>query len=283
MHVLVAGAGWLGVALVKALVARGDRVTAVRRSAERLLAVEKLGAAVLPLDLALPGAADLLPSGLDGIVAFQSSRADSAGAYRTAYVDVNRTLVEVAARGAGTELVYTSSTGVFGQRDGSDVDETSPPLPASASAEVLVEAERVIAEAASRGVHARLVRLSGLYGPDRYGILDRVRSGALGLGPGDRAWMNFCHLDDAVAFVLAALDRGRDGAVYHGSDAHPARRSEVVRWVAERLGVEPASGTAALGGPDRRVLSERTRTALGVSLQHPSFREGLAGVAAPAG
>jgi nucleoside-diphosphate-sugar epimerase len=283
MHVLVAGAGWLGVALVKALVARGDRVTAVRRSAERLFAVEQLGATGLPLDLAAPRAADLLPSNLDGIIACQSSRADSADAYRTAYVGVNRTLVEVAARGAGPRVVYTSSTGVFGQRDGSDVDENSAPLPGSASAEVLVEAERVVTEAASRGVHARLIRLSGLYGPDRYGILDRVRSGALGLGPGDRAWMNFCHLDDAVAFVLAALERGRDGAVYHGSDAHPARRSDVVRWVAARLGVEPASGTSAIGGPDRRVISERTRAELGVSLKHPSFREGLAGVAAPAG
>jgi nucleoside-diphosphate-sugar epimerase len=282
MHVLVAGAGWLGLALVKAFVARGDRVTAVRRSAERLLAVKQLGATPLPLDLASSRAVDLLPRELDAIVACQSSHADSPEAYRAAYVDVNRTLLEAAGRSAARSLVYTSSTGVFGQRDSCDVDETSTPLPASRSAELLVEAERIVLDAAASGLNARLVRLSGLYGPGRYGILERVRSGALGLGPGQDAWMNFCQLDDAVAFVLAVLDRGRAGAVYHGSDAVPARRSEVVRWIADRLGIEPAAG-APTGGPDRRVLSERTRAELRVALRYPSFREGLAGVAGPGG
>jgi nucleoside-diphosphate-sugar epimerase len=88
--------------------------------------------------------------------------------------------------------------------------------------------------------------------------------------------MNFCHLDDAVAFVLGALDRGRPGAVYHGSDAHPARRREVVAWVAERLGLPPPRAASAPPGPDRRILSARTRAALGVSLAFPSFREGFA-------
>lgn len=282
MHVLVAGAGWLGSALVEALVARGDRVTAVRRSAERLLLLERLGASALPLDLAATRSPERVPADVDAIVACQAAHRDSPEAYRTAYVDVNRNLVEVARRGAGRRLVYTSSTGVFGQADGSDVDETTPPMPTSAAAQVLVDAERVVLEAASTGVHACVLRLSGLYGPGRHGILERVRSGALGVGPGDRAWMNFCHRDDAVAFVLAALDRGRAGAVYHGSDAQPASRADVARWIADRLGIDPASGVAA-GGPNRRIMSERTRAELGVELRHRSFRDGLAGVAGPGG
>ena len=282
MHVLVAGAGWLGIALVKAFLARGDRVTAVRRSSERLLLLQQLGASALPLDLSGAHALDRLPRDLDAIVACQSSKADSPDAYRAAYVDVNRTLVDAAGRGSARALVYTSSTGVFGQRDGREVDEGTPPEPASRTAEVLVEAEHVILEATAQGLNAQLVRLSGLYGPGRYGVLDRVRSGALGLGPGDDAWMNFCHLEDAVAFVLAALDRGASGAVHHGTDAHPVRRSDVVRWIADRLGIEPATGVVA-SGPNRRILSERTRSALQLELRYPSFREGLAGVAAPAG
>jgi nucleoside-diphosphate-sugar epimerase len=283
MHVLVAGAGWLGAALVRGLVARGDRVTAVRRSAERLFQLEQLGASPLPLDLSCASAVDRLPRDVDAIIACQSSRADLPDAYRAAYVEVNRTLVEAAARCAARGLVYTSSTGVFGQRDGGDVDEATDPMPASTTAEALVEAEQVVLDAGARGVRAQVVRLSGLYGPGRYGIVERVRNGALALGPGDRAWMNFCHLDDAVGFVLAALERGRPGGMYHGSDAEPAHRSEVVRWIAERLAIDPPSVSAPSGGPDRRVLSERTRAELGVTLRYPSFREGLAGVAAPAG
>jgi nucleoside-diphosphate-sugar epimerase len=93
--------------------------------------------------------------------------------------------------------------------------------------------------------------------------------------------MNFCHLDDAGSFVLAALARAAPGSVHHGSDAAPARRREVVEWIAARLGIPPPGGDAA-PGPNRRILSERTRAALGVALAYPSFREGLSPLVAAA-
>lgn len=281
MHVLVAGCGWLGRALVRALLLRGDRVTAVRRDAAQLDELRALGAAPLALDLADPASAARVPSGVEAIVACQAAGADGVEPYRAAYVHANETLLAVAGRERLRGFVYTGSTGVFGQRDGRDVDERSPPAPSSPAAEVLVEAEKLVLGAAARGVPARIARLSGLYGPGRAGIVDRVRSGALALGPGDDSWMNFCHLDDAVATVVAALDRGRDGAVYHATDAHPARRREVVEWIAARLGVDPprAAGEGAAAGragANRRVLGERTREELSLSLAFPSFRDGLA-------
>jgi nucleoside-diphosphate-sugar epimerase len=111
--------------------------------------------------------------------------------------------------------------------------------------------------------------------------VDRVRSGALALGPGDGAWMNFCHLEDAVALVLAALDRGRVGAVYHGSDAEPIRQRDLVAFVAGRLGMAPPrhAGAVALPGrapgANRRIRGERTRAELSLRLLWPSVRDGL--------
>ncbi len=282
MHVLVAGCGWLGRAVAGACLARGDRVTGVRRDPERASALASLGVAPLRLDLADPGSADRLPNDLEAVVACQSASADGAGPYRAAYVEANRTLLAAARRAGARAFVYTGSTGVFGQRDGGDVDEGTPPEPASPEAEVLVEAERLVAAAAGSGMPACVVRLSGLYGPGRTGVVDRVRSGALALGPGDETFMNFCHLDDAVAAVLAALSRGRAGAVYHGTDAHPAPRREVVEWVASRLGFAPTRREPAAGPPPgarpahRRILGERTRAELGLALRWPTFREGLA-------
>lgn len=280
-HVLVAGCGWLGSAVARALAARGDRVTGIRRDAGRAEALRALGVEPLALDLTAPGAAARLP-GVDAVVACQSSAADTAEAYRAAYVDATAALLQAARTGGAGAFVYTGSTGVFGQRDGSDVDEATPPAPASPTAEVLVAAERlVLAAPASHGVPAQLLRLSGLYGPGRSGTVDRVRRGALALGPGDDAFMNFCHLDDAVAFVLAALDRGRPGATWHGSDAAPPRRREVVEWLAARLGIPPPRlppGAAPPPGPSRRILSARTRRELGVALRYPTFREGFEGL-----
>jgi nucleoside-diphosphate-sugar epimerase len=281
MRVLVGGCGWLGTALARALVARGDRVTGIRRDPARAAALASLGVTPLAVDLAAPGAAERLPAA-DVVVACQSAAADTPEAYRSAYLVATGALLEAARHGGARAFVYTGSTGVFGQRDGSDVDEATPPAPASPSAQVLLEAERLVLGAqGAPGYPGQVVRLSGLYGPGRSGTIDRVRQGALALGPGDDAFMNFCHLDDAVAFVLAALDRGQAGATWHGSDAAPPRRREVVAWMAARLGLEPPrlpEGAAAPPTPNRRILSERTRQALRVTLRYPSFREGFAGL-----
>jgi nucleoside-diphosphate-sugar epimerase len=274
MHVLVAGCGWLGTALARRLVARGDRVTGVRRDAARAEALAALGITPLALDLLDPSSGARLPAA-DAIVACQSAAGDTEAAYRAAYLDANRTLLDAAAR-SGAPLVYTGSTGVFGQGDGSDVNETTPPAPASATGEVLAQAERLVLGAAGAGVRASVVRLSGLYGPGRAGIVERVRSGALALGPGDDAWMNFCHLEDAITVVLAALAAAPAGAVYHGSDARPTRRRDVVAWISARIGVPPRRSERPAAGPNRRVLSEATRAALAVELQYPSFVDGVA-------
>ena len=281
MRVLVAGAGWLGSALARALLAGGHGVVAVRRRADSLRPLVEAGATPLALDLAAPGAARLIPPDVEAIVACQSSSVDTVAAYRAAYVAANEALLEGAARNGVRAFVYTGSTGVFGQRDGGVVEERTATAPSGPTGEVLVEAERTVLDAAARGVRACVLRLSGLYGPGRTGIVNRVRSGRLALGPGDDAWMNFCHLDDAVAFVVAALLRGEPGRVYHGSDATPARRRDVVEWISGELGIPAPRSEGAPPGPDRRISSEWSREALGVTLRHASFREGLQELFAP--
>ena len=84
----------------------------------------------------------------------------------------------------------------------------------------------------------------------------------------------------------AALEGGAAGAVYHGSDAEPARRREVVLWIAQRLQVSPAQPRErgepdAPPRPNRRVLSAKSRQALGVALRYPSYREGLDALLTP--
>ncbi|WP_306599919.1 NAD-dependent epimerase/dehydratase family protein [Geothrix sp. 21YS21S-2] len=267
MHVLIAGCGWLGLAAARALAARGDRVTGVRSSPAGAEQLRAAGVEPLVLDLADPASAERLPADLDAILALQAARGGGEPAYHRAYLDANATLL--AARPRVRAFVYTGSTGLFGQRDGSDVDEATPPAPTTPEGLVLAEAERRLLAA-----DARVLRLSGLYGPGRLWVLDGVASGRMGLGPGDGAWMNSCHQDDAVTALLAVLDRGRDGAVYHGTDAWPLRRREVVAFVAARRGLEPAA-VAAAPGPDRRVLGARTREELGFNLRWPSLLEGL--------
>ncbi len=289
MHVLVAGCGWLGRALGIALVARHDRVTGVRRDPTRMEELRAVGIEPLALDLRESRVEEALPRDVDAIVACPSADGDTVDAYRAAYLEATSRLIAAARRRPVRAFVYTGSTGVFGQRDGSEVDERSSPAPVGGTAEVLAEAERLVRGAAADGsVPARLVRLSGLYGPGRVGVVERVRSGILALGPGDEVWTNWCHRDDAVDAVLAAIDRGRPGAVYHATDAHPARRRDLIVWIATRLGIEPARrerevSPGASRVANRRVSGAATRAELEIELRWPSFRDGLAPLIAAAG
>lgn len=286
MHVVVAGCGWLGSAAAKVLLARGDRVTAVVRTPAHAARLVAEGIPALALDLAARGGSAGLPEAADAVLATQAAGRGDVAAYRRAYLDIPRELLAYAARAGVTRLVSTGSTGVFGQRGGVTVDERTPPAPPDPTAEILVEAERRVLEGSRTGLSACVVRASGLYGPGRFGVVDRVRSGTLALGPGDGTAMNFCHRDDAVTVLLAALDRGAPGAVYHASDSHPATRGEVVTWIAARLGIprprREAPGDEAPGRrrADRRISSAWTRTTLAVRLAYPSFRDGLAQEAA---
>jgi nucleoside-diphosphate-sugar epimerase len=283
MHIAIAGCGWLGTALGVHLKNQGHQVTAIRRNPERLGELAALGLKPLALDLSDPQAHLALAADIEAIVACQSARSDSAEGYRAAYLTVNQNLLRAAERLPLRALVYTGSTGVFGYRDGREVTESTAVSPASPTSEVLVEAEQQLVHASNQGIPTRIVRLSGLYGPGRWGTLQRVRSGALALGPGDDAYMNFCHLDDAVAMVEAALLRGGDGAIYHASDAQPPMRRDVVRWMAARLGIDPQTRAEAspYAAPSRRISASWSRDQLGVTLRFADFKAGFDQAAHP--
>jgi nucleoside-diphosphate-sugar epimerase len=280
MDVLLAGCGWLGRQVAARLLARGDRVTGLTRTPESAAKLRADGFDAHAVDLAAPASLRAIPGRFDGIVAMQSAAGRDVADYRRAYLDATRGLLE---SGLATDcaFVYVSSTGVFGQDDGSWVDEKTEPKALGETSEILIEAERLVLRGSARGASARVVRCSGLYGPGRTATIERVRTGALSLGDGDSTWMNFIHRDDAADTVIAALDRGRHGAIYHASDAAPATRREVAQWIAERLGMtlstrESGGEPATWRGAHRRVSSEATRSELGLRLAYPSFREGLA-------
>lgn len=275
MHVLIAGCGWLGSAVATRLVARGDRVTGIRLDPARAGELRSLGVEPLALNLAGPEAASRLPRDVDAVLALQAARGGGEAAYRRAYLEANRTLLNWAGGLGLKAFLYTGSTGVFDQRDGSEVDEGTPSSPSTPEGRILLEAERALSGAFAKGIPARVVRLSGLYGPGRLWLLDRVARGAMALGPGEGPWMNFCHQDDAVATLLAVLDRGRDGAIYHATDAKPMRRREVVTGVAERLKVPVPPPAPEVPGPDRRISAARTRRELGLELRWPTLWDGL--------
>ena len=67
-------------------------------------------------------------------------------------------------RAATRQVFYTSSTGVYGDQGGDNVDEETEPAPASECGEQLVLVERVAPEeTATAGINGTVARLAGIY------------------------------------------------------------------------------------------------------------------------
>jgi nucleoside-diphosphate-sugar epimerase len=163
MRVLIAGCGDVGAALGLELTAAGHDVWGLRREPAGLPAT------IHPLraDLTRPATLAGLPRGIDLAVYTVAPAEATDAAYQAVYVEGLRGLLEVLAADHETpprRVVFTSSTAVYGQTDGSWVDETSATDPRDFRGRRLLEAERTLL---AGPIPATVVRLGGIYGAGR--------------------------------------------------------------------------------------------------------------------
>ncbi|PSQ14217.1 NAD(P)-dependent oxidoreductase [Halobacteriales archaeon QS_8_69_73] len=281
MRVAILGCGYVGCELARQLRPDYD-VVGVRRSEAGLAAVEATGAEAVRADVTDPAALDRVPDA-DALVFAASSGGRGAEAAERIYVDGLRTAIEAfGARESPPErLVYTSSTGVYGDHDGGWVDEATPLDPTTAKTEVLAEAERVARKFAPEfGIDGAVARFAGLYGPDRY-RLDRYLE-----GPVTEGYLNMIHRDDAAGVVRFMLE-STDEELLLAVDDEPADKWGFADWLADACGVErPPKQTKAERLEDdlsaaarrrirtsKRCSNDRLR-ALDYEFRYPTYRKG---------
>ena len=274
MRILIAGCGYVGCVLARILIDDGHAVWGLRRNP-----------AVLPdgVESIIANLTDLnslasLPHELDVVVYAAAAGAFDEARYRAAYVDGPRTLLAAleAQRQRPQRIVFASSTGVYAQDSGEWIDETSPTAPAYFSGATLLEGERVVL---GGPFPATVVRFAGIYGPGRTRLIDSVRAGTATL-PVSPAYVNHIHRDDCAGILhhLMMMDNPED--VYIGVDCEPVERGELLRWLADQLGVpgphvateeEPLSIRVQRG--NKRCSNARILAA-GYSFRYPTYREG---------
>jgi nucleoside-diphosphate-sugar epimerase len=186
--------------------------------------------------------------------------ASSGGGGTDAYDKVYRQGVEnLLAAFPGARALFTSSTSVYGQVDGSVVTESSPAEPARETGRILLAAE---SEVLRRG--GVVLRLAGLYGPGRSVLLRKFLSGEARLEAGGERWINQIHRDDAAAAWYFLADHGETRGIFNGADSRPMRQREIYGEMAARLERElPAAAAADLqrkrGWTSKRVSNEKLR------------------------
>ncbi len=224
-----------------------------------------------------------LPSPLDYVVYCAGASGHDEAAYRRVYVDGTVKLLEAMRRQGivPKRLLYTSSTGVYAQQDGSWVDEDSSAEPASFSGQILIEGETVALEADFSSV---VVRLGGIYGPGRTRLIDAVRDGTARVTEGGPPqYLNLNHRDDCAAALEHLMTRDNADSIYLAVDSHPVDRSELLVWTATRLGLPRPKSVPATGGVrPRQGGNKRCKNSrlLATSFEHryPSYKEGYASI-----
>ena len=267
MRVLIVGCGRLGSDIAELLVRGGHAVFGLRRSNRAL----PEGVVGLVGDVSLEESL-FLPDSMDACVYAVAAGERSDAAYRAAYPAGAGNVIRALERsGSGAaRFLFVSSTGVYGQTDGSLVNEASPTEPAGFTGQRMLEAERLVQASA---LPSCALRLSGIYGPSRRVLLERVGRGeATYPAEGDR-WMNQIHQLDAARAVVHVLGMLKLPQALCVSDSRPAQRREVLMWLADRMGAPAPKASGAPADPAKRVDSGRLR-ATGFEFRFPTYVEG---------
>lgn len=181
---------------------------------------------------------------------------------------------------------YLSTTGVYGDRDGGWVDETSALTPTGVRGRRRLAAERGWLSLRERhGLPVHLFRLAGIYGPGR-SQLDSVASGRARRIVKPSQVFSRVHVEDIASVLEASMARPNPGAAYNVCDDEAADPAEVVTFAAELLGLpapppvpfedaELSPMARSFYADNKRVSNRRIKEELGVTLRYPDYRSGL--------
>jgi len=184
-------------------------------------------------------------------------------------------------------IVYLSTIGVYGDRGGAWVDETTPPRPGAARSRERLAAEQAwIDFGARRGIAVAILRLAGIYGPGQNALV-QIASGKARriVKPGQV--FNRIHVGDIAQAIDAAFAHRAFG-IFNVTDDEPTPPADPIVYAAQLMGVEPppeipfeqaapSMSPMALSfwQECRRVRNDKLKRDLGVSLRYPTYREGL--------
>ena len=210
----------------------------------------------------------------DFIVHCAASGRGGAEAYQRVYVDGCRNLAEAFPE---TRLLFTSSSSVYAQTNGSWVDETSPTIPERETGRLLLEAERITLAAGGT-----VARLAGIYGPGRSVILRKFLNGEAVIEDDGRRFLNQIHRDDAARAIRMLAVSGATG-VFNVCDSTPLAQKDCYAALAEMFSRPlPPTGPRDLnrkrGWTHKRVSNAKLRDA-GWAPVFPSFLDAAAGIA----
>jgi nucleoside-diphosphate-sugar epimerase len=268
--ILLIGAGYIGRHVAHRLRKNGCHLTLWVRSRQSSDALAKEGFRTVAADVSEKNSWSAVGKHFDAVIFMPSTRGGDEHDYQKLYLQG----MQLAAQhfSDNTKLLFISSTSVYPQQNGEWVDENSPTGDTAPKPACLLAAERI---ALMRG--GTVIRFSGLYGPGRSPICDRLaRRLPLSVHDADR-WLNHIHRDDAVSAIIHMLAQP-GGHIVNATDSLPVTRLELYRWLAARTRLPELPFTQQReprkrGNTNKRV-SNKKLLSLGWTPAYPTYKQG---------
>lgn len=284
-RILIVGCGDIGIRVARSLTGR-CQVTALTSSAARLPDLRSAG--VVPLLGNLDRATTLSRlAGLATRVVYLAPP-PSEGWSDPRMLALSRALRK---RAVPTKFVYGSTSGVYGDCGGAWVDETRTVSAGTPRAMRRVDAEsQVRFFGRSAAVSAQILRIPGIYSPDRDGGTprERLHRGTPVLRAEDDVYTNHIHSDDLARACIAALWKGRPQRIYNVSDDTVLKMGDYFDLAADlyqlprppRVARDSAKEQLpvmllSFMSESRRLINQRMKLELGLRLRYPTVLDGL--------
>ncbi|OAT23434.1 nucleoside-diphosphate-sugar epimerase [Buttiauxella gaviniae ATCC 51604] len=265
--VAIVGLGWLGMPLAMSLSARGWQVTGSKTTLDGVDAARMSGIDSYQLQLTpeLVCDSDDLDALLDADALVITLPARRTGEGDDFYLQAVQEIVDSALAHNIPRIIFTSSTSVYGEAEGS-VKETSSLEPVTASGRVLKELETWLHDLP--GTSVDILRLAGLVGPERHP--GRFLAGKTDVANGAHG-VNLVHLEDVISAITLLLQAPKGGHIYNlCAPAHPTR-AEFYSLMARQMNLDaPLFRTETQNGHGKLVDGNRICNELGFEYQYPN-------------
>ena len=228
-RILIAGCGYIGEATADLFHSAGWNVEGWVHSKQSAVRLSAKPYSIRVIDLSQRDEVAKRAGAFDAVIHCVSSRGGDPEAYREIYLNGARHLLETFPK---AKILFTSSTSVYAQRDGSSVTEESETKPLRETSRTLFHVEKLILE--KGGI---IARVAGIYGPQRSALLSRFLNSTATIDPNNDRFVNQVHRDDIASALLLLLNREAhtSAQIYNVVDNQPLLQSECYHWLARRL------------------------------------------------
>lgn len=186
------------------------------------------------------------------------------------------------------QLVYISTSGVYGDCQGEIINETRCLNPFNARAVRRVSAENQVRAWGRRNhIPVSILRVPGIYAGDRL-PLKRIYEGIPAFTTQDDGYTNHIHADDLARIICAAIRYGKSGRVYNATDDTQMKMGDYFDLVADHFNLprppriprdqvagQISPGMLSFMNESRRISNARMKKELHVTLRYPTVAAGV--------